>query len=185
MKGIIFNLLEEFLVDRLGEDGFDAVVADCADLVSDPTIMVAPGTYPDEDFFAMISQAAILLRVDKKTMLRQFGRYALPCLARRYPDFFTPFEHPRDFLKVTGMVHHVEVRKLYQDARTPHFTCTEKERGGLLLRYHSNRGLCCFVEGLIAGLGDYYQVNIECRQEKCACDGADACEFVLSFNKPA
>ena len=183
MKGIIFNLFEEFLDDTQGAGIYEQVIASAHLDTPDPDLMVAPGTYPDADFEAILNAAADHCRTDGDDLLRAFGRYALPLLAQRYPLFFTPFDHPRDFLKQTGMVHHVEIKKLYKDAQTPAFACRE-DGDALVLRYDSERALCPPVEGLITGLGDYYQVPIQASHERCHRQGAAYCEFRLRFAHP-
>ncbi len=182
MKGIIFNLLEQFCLARLGEPAYDRLVDGLLDgLAHDPRLMIAPGTYEDTDFLLLSRAAASELGVEHAELLRQFGRFALVRLAERYPDFFAPFRHPREFFRFVGMVHHVEVNKLYPGARVPRFACQEARDGTLLLSYQSGRRLCPFVEGLIAGVGEYYGVGIDCQHERCTDRGAAACEFRLRF----
>ena len=185
VKGIIFNLLEQFCCARLGEPAYDRLVDGLDGLAHDPRLMIAPGTYADEDFLLLVQAVARELAVDDAELLREFGRFALARLAERYPDFFTPFRHPRDFFRFVGMVHHVEVSKLYQGATVPRFACQEAEDGALLLSYRSERRLCPFVEGLIAGVGRHYGTGIECRHERCMNAGATACEFRLRFPSDA
>ncbi len=181
MKGIIFNLFEAFCIRRLGEETYEALVEDIEELETDPRLMVAPGTYADEDFFRLVRGAATRIGVAVPELLRDFGRFALARLADRYPDFFAPFRHAREFLRFIGMVHHVEIKKLYQDANVPRFSCREEGDGTLMLGYHSERLLCPFVEGLIEGVGVHYGVAIDCRHRRCMADGAASCEFFLHF----
>jgi len=181
MKGIIFNLLEQFCLDHLGEETYDRLVDDLAEMGTDPRLMVGPGTYADEDFHRLVAVVAARLGWEGDDLLRRFGRFALRRLAERYPDFFRPFRHPRDFFRFVGMVHHVEVKKLYQDAEVPRFGCSEKEDGSLVLSYQSERRLCPFVEGLIAGVGEHYGMAIDCSHDQCMARGGAVCEFRLRF----
>jgi len=181
MKGIIFNLFEDFICETHGEELFDKIIDAGSLTTPEPELIVAPGTYPDDDFFTIVSLAADSCGQPESELLREFGRFALPRLAERYPVFFAPFNHPRDFLKHTGMVHHVEVKKLYHDADTPFFSCREGVDGVLVLRYSSKRNLCSMVEGLIDGLAAHFGVAISHKQIQCAITGAECCEFHLTF----
>ncbi|MEW6428422.1 MAG: heme NO-binding domain-containing protein [Thermodesulfobacteriota bacterium] len=185
MKGIIFNLLEEFIIDQAGEDAYEAILADCPLTTPDPGLIVAPGTYPDEDFLSLAGCAAHLIGVGKGELLRRFGRFALPRLTRRYAKLFDQFASPGDLLRHTGMIHQVEVRKLYRDAETPLFRCREGEDGGLLLEYRSSRGLCHLVEGLLDGLAGHYGCGVEYRQLECCHRGGRCCTFAVRFGAGA
>mgnify|MGYP001610707167 CR=1 FL=1 len=56
MKGIVFNLLEEYITDVLGEDAYDAIVGECDLITREP--FIGPGTYPDEDLVEIITKAS-------------------------------------------------------------------------------------------------------------------------------
>ena len=132
MKGIMFNLLEGFVSDKYDTEAWDDILADCDLLTDEPTTIVGPGTYSDKDFAEMVQKTAEYVKVTPEELLIEFGRYVLPQLALRYPHFFTPYNHPRDFLKFTGMIHQTEVKKLYKDSETPHFSCYLNFPGCLL-----------------------------------------------------
>lgn len=180
MKGIIFNMLEQFINDRFGEETFEEIVAASNPLSGDPHAMVSPGSYPDGDFMTLLGQAARTTGMDQASLLQAMGRHSLPILAQRYPHFFSGCAHPRDFLKTASLIHQVEVKKLYRDAEVPRFTI-EDQPDGMTVTYHSSRRLCHFVAGLLAGLSDYYRVPMDLRQSECILEGGRTCTFVLSF----
>lgn len=180
MKGIIFNLLEQFIVHRFGEQTYEEIVASCSLQTGDPYAMVSPGSYPDSDFTTLLGRAARTTGMDQASLLQAMGRHSLPILAERYPHFFSGYAHPRDFLKTASLIHQVEVKKLYRDAEVPRFTI-EDLPGGMSVTYHSSRRLCHFVAGLLAGLSDYYQVPMTVQQVECILEGGRACTFMLSF----
>ncbi|MHB8811253.1 MAG: heme NO-binding domain-containing protein [Desulfobulbaceae bacterium] len=181
MKGIIFNMLEQFINDRFGEETFEEIVAASGPLSGDTYAMVSPGSYPDSDFIALLGQTARTTGMDRASLLQAMGRHSLPLLAQRYPHFFSGYSHPRDFLKTTSLIHQVEVKKLYQDAEVPRFTIEDQE-GGMMVTYHSSRRLCHFVAGLLMGLSDYYRVPMVVQQVECILEGGRACTFMLSFS---
>jgi hypothetical protein len=182
MKGIIFNLLEQFIVDRFGEDAYEEIIAASSLQTDDPYAMVSPGSYPDGDFMTLLGQAARITGMDQASLLQAMGRHSLPILAERYPHFFSGYTHPRDFLKTTSLIHQVEVKKLYRGAEVPRFTIRDLP-DGMLVTYHSSRHLCHFAAGLLAGLSDYYQVPMAVTQVECILEGGLTCTFELSFHE--
>lgn len=185
MKGLIFNLLEEFLVARCGETEYELILANCELITAEPSLMVGPGSYPDQDFTAIIASAANRLGLSSDELFQEVGRAVIPLLAARYPQFFSPSKHPREFFASLNFIHHLEVKKLYKDAELPRFRCENKADGSLLINYLSSRRLCHFFSGLINGVADYYQTPLRQRQLACVCDGQPECLFEISFNDSA
>ena len=160
MKGIIFNLLEDFIVSRYGENKYEEIVTASDTGQLDPFEIVSPGSYPDEAFETIVRRASEKTGTTMPELLKEMGRHSLPKLVERYPHFFDPHEHPRDFLKTTAMIHHVEVKKLYLGAEVPNFFISDEHQDGLTLVYKSKRSLCHLVEGLVVGLGDHYKIPV-------------------------
>lgn len=180
MKGIIFNIMEEFLTDQYGEEKLDEIISSCSLSTTEP--FVAPGTYPDSDLFEIVGKASEKISVDVPELLRRFGRYAFGKLASRYPGFVKPYAHPKEFLKTVDGVIHVEVLKLYSDSLLPSFQYAEPSPSELVITYHSPRKLYPFMEGLIAGVGDHFGSHIEQHHKIFVDNGIEYCNFYLRFN---
>jgi predicted hydrocarbon binding protein len=183
MKGIIFNLFEDFIVSRYGEDKYEEIIAASDTGALDPFEIVGPGSYPDEAFDAILNKASEKIDRNISEILKDMGRHSLSKLAERHPHFFNGCEHPRDFLKTASMIHHVEVRKLYQGAEVPSFFVDDRNQDGLALTYKSRRHLCHLVEGLIAGLGDHYKIAVSINQTECIHSGGQVCKFIVKFHE--
>ncbi len=184
MKGIIFNLLEDYLTDRFGEEKYDEILSSCELRTKDPFTIVAPATYHDADFDVISARTAKMLGMKVPDLLREMGRHALPKLAGRYPGFFTGYDHPRDFLKTTSFIHQIEIKKLFKNAEVPEFTIEKESPDQLILSYRSKRRLCHLVEGLVTGLGDYYNIPFRVQQTECILTGGQQCIFELNFSVP-
>ncbi|MBC8400785.1 MAG: heme NO-binding domain-containing protein [Candidatus Marinimicrobia bacterium] len=180
MKGIIFNLLEDFIIESLGEEQYEDILGECELQTDEP--FVGPGTYPDEDLLAIVNKAVEALGITLPEALRAFGKFCIPKLTSKFPDFMTPHKHPKSFLKTIDTIHHVEVKKLMADAEVPHFSFEEPADDRLILRYHSKRKFCHLMEGLIEGVADYYGSPIQQKQSRCMLEGDDFCEFDLKFS---
>lgn len=181
MKGIIFNLLEDFIVDGWGEERFEQVMTGCPLHTKGP--FVGPGTYPDSDLFAIVERTTAELGIATPAALRAFGRYAMPRLAARFEAFVRDHDHPKSFLCTVDGIIHVEVRKLFENAEPPRIRFEDTGPRELVLHYQSKRKLCALFEGLLDGTADYFGVPFTREQKSCMSEGAPTCEFALRFSR--
>lgn len=179
MKGIVFNLLEDFIIDGWGDEAFEDILSLCPLETKEP--FVGPGTYPDTDLFTIATQAANKLGVPLSDALRAFGKYALPKLVKKYPTFLEGHTDAKSFLESVDGVIHVEVRKLMPKAITPQFTYEDSGPDGLIIRYASARKLCHLMEGMLEAVGEHFGQDLEYQQNRCLHSGDDHCEFALKF----
>jgi hypothetical protein len=179
MKGIVFNLLEDFICENWGHAKYEEILALCPAHVGHT--YVAPETYPDEHLSSIAAKAAQALGIPLPDALRAFGKFAFGKLAARYPIFLEGHIEPRTFLLSVEKVIHVEVRKLFKNAVTPSFTYREAADGGLVIEYRSARKLCPLMEGLIQGTAEWFGQPIAARQDRCMHRGDECCEFHLGF----
>ena len=182
MKGVVFVIFEEFVIDGWGEEVFESLLDVCPHVAAEP--IVSPSTYPDAWIVDMLNAACKRLGVDAPTALRAFGRFAFPELHRRFPVFADGCSHPKEFLLSVHDLIHVEVRKLMEEARPPAFTYEDTGLDTLLMRYDSPRNLCFLMEGLLDGVGEHFGVAIEHSQPSCTHRGDAGCMFSLRFAEP-
>ncbi len=180
MKGIIFNILEDFVTENYNLETYEKLISQCQ-LKTKAATFVGPGTYPDEDLLEIVSRASGMTQIPVPELVRAFGKFCFPKLAKRYPIFVKPHSDPKSFLKTVDSVIHVEVRKLYKDTELPDFKYSEPSPNELIMSYRSKRKLCPLIEGLIAGVGEYFNSPINLRQTQCLLNGAPSCDFHLSF----
>ncbi len=171
MKGIIFNLVEEVVTNDHGHDAWDDILAS-ADVDGAYT---AVGSYSDDELLAIVGAAAAATGLSEDDVLRHVGRYSIPPLAQRYPEFFSLHRGVRTFLPTLNSVIHPEVRKLYPGAQPPHFAISDDADGGILMEYHSQRGMCRLAEGLTVGTADHFGESVEVTHLQCKRDGAPHC----------
>jgi hypothetical protein len=179
MKGVVFNLLEAFVVQTFGDEAWEAVLEKSGHAGS---VWVGPGTYPDEHLMAVAGVAAQHAGLPLKTAVRAFGKFSFGGLGRRHPDIVARFADPVSMLEGIESVIHVEVRKLMPEAVTPRILAERRPDGRLAVSYESRRGLCALLEGLLEGMGDHYGVNVTLEKSACQHDGAARCEYLVSFS---
>lgn len=179
MKGSVFNAFEAFVESRLQGPSFD-VVLDGAELeFAGPH--VGPGTYQDADLVALVVRYAGLCRLQVPVVLVEFGRFLFGMLDRHAPAFARAFDEPVGFLESLERTIHVEVRKLDSEAYVPTVLVERKRDGGIVLSYHSKRQLCALAEGLLLGVADHYDHDVELTHPVCMHDGHERCLFNARF----
>lgn len=178
MKGIVFNLLEDAVVDEHGSDAWDAILEN-ADATG---VYTALGNYPDEELVRLVDAACDLLGAPREVVLRGFGRVALPALAARYPEFLAAHDSARTFLVTLDHTVHREVVKLYPDARPPRFEFDERADDVLVMHYISERRMCSLAEGMIEGAAAHFGETVTLEHPECMHHGADRCTLVATFS---
>ena len=181
MKGVVFNLLEEFVRGAHGEDAWDAVL----DRARVDGAYTSLGNYPDRDLGALVGAASERLGQPPPVIVRAFGRAALPMLAVKYPGFFTPFPSTRPFLLALNDIIHPEVNKLYAGADTPEFEFDVSSEDVLVMRYASPRRLCEFAQGLIEGAAVHYREAVTIDEPQCMHRGDACCELRIALRSAA
>lgn len=181
MKGIIFNITEDFISDKWGEDTYDQIVTDLQLETKEP--FVGPGTYPDEDMLMIIKNAIEVTRSEPQQFMKDLGFYSFFKLVAHSPQFAVPYTHPKDFLMSVETIIHVEVKKLYKDAYTPTFIYQDLAPDKLIITYFSKRRLYSLMEGLINGVGSYFKTPIQQTHTIYTKDGKEYCDFELTFGE--
>lgn len=178
MKGIIFNLLEEVVIQEHGDDVWD----DILDSARVDGAYTAVGSYADAEFLQLLGAMPTALGRTPEDLLRWFGARSIPLLARRYPVFFEGHASTRSFLLTLNDIIHPEVRKLYPDADVPVFEFDTPNRDGtLVVGYRSARRLCALAEGFIQGASTHYGEQVAIEQSRCMLRGDDSCDLVCTF----
>lgn len=179
MKGIVFNILENFTDERFGEDEFNKIVIDSDLETKDP--FVGPGTYPDSDLFKIVTKIVNVKSLKIDWALREFGLYLFPNLIKINPEYAKESKNLFDFLLRVDSIIHIEVKKLYLDAVTPTFIFSDVTTNSMKVKYISNRNLCFLMEGLLQGASKYFQEEIELKQLSCHHQtGDDHCLFLIT-----
>lgn len=177
MKGVIFNLLEEAVIDQFGDAAWD----DLLDAAQVEGAYTSLSSYPDSEIMALVAAASGRLSLSPAAILRWFGKSAIPSLAVHYPDFFKAPGNVRNFLLSVNTIIHPEVRKLYSGAGCPHFQFQEKGTGELVIGYSSPRKMCALAEGFIDGAADHFGEKVKVSHRGCMHDGSPECSLVVEW----
>lgn len=177
MKGMVFNLFERFVCEKLGHDAFEVIV-DATDLITKEPF-VGPGNYPDADLFALVGTTCRLHEIPLVDALRGFGHFAFAHLAATVPDLVGCHDHPKAFLMTLGSIIHVEMKKLYPSARPPDVEAVDLGENELRLHYSSPRCLGELAYGLLEGVRDHFGIPFSIHVSEKTAD--DRWTFDLAF----
>lgn len=177
MKGVVFNLLEQVVTRKHGEDTWDEIL-DAAELDGSYTSL---GSYDDAEFGKVVSAASVALDIPLHDVVRWFGRNALPLFAVSHPQLFARHTSGRTFVLTLNDIIHPEVRKLYPGADVPEFDFDTTPEGAVVMGYRSPRKMCSFAEGLIEGTATHYGELVAIAHPTCMKRGDDRCVLEVSF----
>lgn len=178
MKGIVFNILEQMVVETAGLEAWDQILQDVQ--LESQGIYTAGKSYPDDEVVAIATRASEMLDIPMNDLIKTFGTYLFGKLAQRYPVFIEQETTFFGFLKSVHDVIHVEVRKLYDEPSLPDFRHQQINDNQLLMRYSSPRKFCMLAEGLIAGAAEHYQVEYTLEHRTCMHADAKHCDFIIT-----
>jgi hypothetical protein len=177
MKGIVFNLLEEAVVDAHGEDVWESIL-EAAGVEGAYTSL---GNYPDAEALRLVAALCEQVGSTPAEALRGFGRVALPGLVERFPEVVDAHDSAKAFLLTIDDTVHPDVVKLYPDARPPRFFFEDPGPGVLVMHYESERRLCAMAEGMIESAAAHFDETAHIDQTSCTLRGDARCTFVVTF----
>lgn len=179
MYGLANKILQDMIVDRHGEDKWDAIREKSG---VQETFFVSMGCYPDETTYRIVGAASEMLGMPAENVLFQFGEYWILVAEQNY-DEMLEFAG-KDLVAILDSIDDIHARAtlIFPEMRPPSFRCSDLTAESFRLHYRSVRqGLAPFVEGLIAGLGQRAATPVDIRHDKRRAEGDDHDEFVVQY----
>lgn len=159
MKGMVFTEFIELVEEKFGFSTADQIIQDAHPASGGAYTTV--GLYDDAEMFALVQALSERSGIPVVDLLKIFGEH----LFGRFFDMFPQFVDPApDVFHLLSSVHefiHVEVHKLYPDARLPAVICKRIDDSTLVANYKSHRPLGDFAEGLIRGAIKHFGETID------------------------
>lgn len=180
MYGLVNRSIQELIIGDYGLSVWQSVKT-AAGVEED--VFISSNGYPDELTYALVVAGAAELGISVPEFLRRFGAHWVTRTARRhYADLLASGgSSVREFL--FNLPHfHQRISLLFPHLDPPEFRCEEVAERAVRLHYFSRRvGLTHFVEGLILGLGDYFQTPVTVSITAQKSSGSDHDEFVVEW----
>lgn len=178
MYGMVNRAIEELIIGDYGPAVWESVKASAG---VDEDVFISSSGYPDELTYSLVAAAAAQLSITQSDFLRRFGVHWVTNTARlHYAQLLASGgSSVREFL--FNLPHfHQRISLLFPHLDPPEFRCEEVAERSLRLHYFSRRpGLTHFVEGLILGLGEYFQTPVTVSITTQKSSGVDHDEFLV------
>lgn len=142
-------------------------------------VYTSVGTYRHQELLSLVSQLSRLTGIPVTDLVMAFGEYLFRRFSESYPGVFRGITDPLDFLeRVEGHIH-VEVKKLYSDARPPSVAATRTGPDSIQLHYISDRPLAMVAEALIRGCFTYFGSEVRIQRVEDPDSHGCRCLFLI------
>ena len=180
MQGIIFNALEEFVLENADMEVWNSVIDDSG--VANGGAYTAGVTYEDAEIVALASTLCEKLGLPLNDGLKVFGEFLFGFLLNRSPIELKSYDTPQSLLEDLEGVIHRDVKRIHPEAYTPFFEYTPKSDNEGELIYRSKRKLCPVAEGLIQGLAKHFSKEVVLTHTQCMHDDNEECKWNVNFS---
>jgi predicted hydrocarbon binding protein len=178
MQGVIHLLLEAYVSETIGAQHLRQI-RQVAGVQGPP---LAAQYYPDEITIRLLQAISDYNNVTLDDALYHFGVYFInaPLLRQNYRAFLEGHTSARSLLNAVPLIHQQMSRSL-KDLRLPELHCIERSPELLEITYRSPRRLCSFLQGILQGVGMYFNELLEIREIACLHQGDSACRVLVHF----
>lgn len=161
MKGIVFTEFLELVETKFGLEVVDHIIED-SDLPSGGAY-TSVGTYDYQELLGLVVSLSQHTKMPVSTLVHAFGKHLFGQFVAAYPAMVEHIHSTADFIdKVEGLIH-VEVRKLYPDARLPTIDFKPIDDHNAEVRYRSERPFADLAIGLMEACAEHFgeELNLE------------------------
>jgi hypothetical protein len=178
MYGLVNKAIVDLVQSRFGPETWERIRQRAGVELDD---FVSLESYPDELTYGLVSAACQELKLAPEQVLEAFGEHWVRYVGTQgYGQLLRGAGN--DLIEV--LMHldslHTRVGMSFPQLRPPSFSCEEVEAGVARLQYHSTReGLTPMVIGLLKGLGQLFQTQVEVTQTRHKGSGCAHDEFLI------
>ncbi len=180
MQGVIFNALEEFVLDRANMEVWNEVLD--ASQVESGGVYTAGMNYKDEEVLALASALCEALKIPLNEILRLFGEFLFSFLLSRGHVELNEYRNSQALLMELESVIHQDIKRVHPDAYTPLFEYIPLTENTGQLSYFSKRKLCMVAEGLLAGAANFFHQEVKIIQTECMHENFEKCRWDVTFS---
>ena len=155
MLGMVFTEFIEMVENKFSPDMADSIIQEVAP--GNDGAYTAVGYYDHAELVAMVISLSKRSNIAVPELVRAFGHHLLSRFTALYPSMFARHQDLFDFVaSIDGHIH-VEVHKLYDQAKLPRFTVLEHTADSMDLLYQSPRSMEALALGLLEGAIEHYK----------------------------
>lgn len=178
MKGVVFTEFLDYVETAMGVDMVEAIIDDCAPVLSTGGAYTAVGKYPCAEMQALVVALSERSGASAAQLLEGFGERLSRTFVTAYPQHYGRYSCLFDFVTGIDSYIHVEVLKLYPDAELPRFDVVDRDDRRIVVDYRSPRGLQHLAVGLFKGSAEHYAESIHLSHQPAADGNATRFELV-------
>ena len=170
------------VIKNFGQELWDAA----AQKISlDIEYFVGMETYPDEMTYHLAATLSELLSLSLEQVLEAFGlHWATETAMKEYPELMESAGDTFSEFLVNLPNFHTQIVLMMPNLKPPEFQCTDIQIDSLKLHYFSERnGLAAFVVGILKGLGEIYDTDLNIQHIQKRSPEQDHDVFLLKWNK--
>jgi Haem-NO-binding len=180
MYGLVNKAIADMVKSRFGEEIWQQIRQKAA--VENDTFLSMEG-YPDDVTHRLVKAGSEVLGLSPAEIMQAFGEFWVQYTATEgYGELLDMSgDDLPEFLQNLDNLH-ARVGVSFPQLKPPSFESTEVDENTLTLEYRSAReGLAPMVIGLVKGLGDRFDTEVEINQTKSREDGIDHDEFLIKY----
>lgn len=180
MYGLVNKAIQEMVCDHYGEETWRAI-KNLAETEAEHFISLE--SYPDDITHRLVKSASQVLGRTAAEIMQDFGKYWVK---------FTGHEGYGEMMDLAGNDLpeflgnlddlHSRLGVIFPKMQPPSFQCSHQQSNTLNLHYYSHRqGMAPMVSGLVEGLGERFDTNVEITQIQDREQGADHDVFSVTY----
>lgn len=180
MYGLVNKAIADMVCSNYGEETWEKIKHKAE--VEVETFVSMEG-YPDDVTHRLVKAASEVLGLSATEIMHAFGEYWVQYTAQEgYGEMLDMSgDTLPEFLENLDALH-ARVGVIFPKLQPPSFECTEEEAESLKLHYYSERqGLAPMVKGLVKGLGERFETDVEVTQTQSREDGHECDEFSIKY----
>lgn len=180
MYGLINRAIQEMVCEHHGSDAWEAIKAK-ADIEESRFLILH--SYPDDLTHRLVKAASDVLGLTGGEIMQAFGRYWVEYTGKAgYQELLEMAgDTLPDFLNNLDELHS-RVGIQFPELKPPEFDCEQLDDTTIELNYESSRqGLAPMVVGLVEGLGERFQQQVEVTQTEDRQNGAKQDTFQIKY----
>lgn len=154
MKGVVLSELVRFVELHFSVEMADTMIRK-SQVPSDGAYTTV-GNYSHVEALSLIGALAEMTDTPVPELAETYGYWLAGRFVELYPAMFAGYTDVRSFLKDVDSKMHMEVKKLYEDAKTP-AVIAEVDGEMLNVAYSSHRPFADVAFGLLRGYVDYFK----------------------------
>ena len=178
MKGVVFTEFLDMVENRYSGSLLDQVIQDSG--VHGQGAYTSVGNYPHSEMVALAASLSKLTGTPTAQLLEEYGHHLFGRLYSLYPGSTAGIANCFEFLMQLEPLIHLEVKKLYPEARPPKIDCRKTAPDTLVLDYTSSRHFAPLALGLIKGCADSFRENISVAMEDLSDSTSGKARFTLT-----